>query len=112
MPLADGEVLGSIAGVTQSVIIAHESGHRPPAVPTHAAKVDAAGYDLVMGVRPPARCLQQLPGPVGRRVRRRNDLIAAAEARGIRNLRVFGSVARGEDRPDSDVDLLADLPPG
>lgn len=49
---------------------------------------------------------------MGRRVRRRNDLIAAAEARGIRNLRVFGSVARGEDRPDSDVDLLADLPPG
>ena len=27
------------------------------------------------------------------------------------NLRVFGSVARGEDRPDSDVDLLVDLPP-
>ncbi len=27
------------------------------------------------------------------------------------NLSVFGSVARGEDRPDSDVDLLADLPP-
>ena len=27
-------------------------------------------------------------------------------------LRVFGSVARGEDRPDSDVDLLADLPAG
>jgi predicted nucleotidyltransferase len=25
---------------------------------------------------------------------------------------VFGSVARGEDRPDSDVDLLVDLPPG
>src|ERR1700735_3725188 len=25
---------------------------------------------------------------------------------------LFGSVARGEDRPDSDIDLLADLPPG
>jgi uncharacterized protein len=25
---------------------------------------------------------------------------------------VCGSVARGEDRPDSDLDLLADLPPG
>ena len=25
---------------------------------------------------------------------------------------MFGSVARGEDRPGSDVDLLADLPPG
>ena len=30
----------------------------------------------------------------------------------MQNLRVFGSVARGEDRPDSDVDLLADLPAG
>lgn len=28
------------------------------------------------------------------------------------NLRVFGSVARGLDKPDSDLDLLADLPPG
>ena len=27
------------------------------------------------------------------------------------NLRVFGSVARGEDRPGSDVDLLVELPP-
>jgi uncharacterized protein len=25
------------------------------------------------------------------------------------NLRLFGSVARGEERPDSDVDLLIDL---
>jgi predicted nucleotidyltransferase len=50
---------------------------------------------------------------VGRRVRRhRHDLIAAAAAHGVQNLRVFGSVARGEDRPGSDVDLLADLPPG
>ncbi len=44
--------------------------------------------------------------------RHRRDLIAAAAAHGVRNLRVFGSVASGEDRPDSDVDLLADLPPG
>jgi predicted nucleotidyltransferase len=50
---------------------------------------------------------------VGRRVsRHRKDLVAAAAAHGVRNLRVFGSVARGEDHPDSDLDLLADLPPG
>jgi predicted nucleotidyltransferase len=55
----------------------------------------------------------QLSGPVGRRLRaRRQDVIAAAAAHGVTNLRVFGSVARGEDRPDSDVDLLAELPPG
>ena len=54
-----------------------------------------------------------LSGPVGQQVRRRrHDLVAAAAAHGVSGLRVFGSVARGEDRPDSDVDLLADLPPG
>jgi len=50
---------------------------------------------------------------VGRRVRRhRNDLVAVAATYGVSNLRVFGSVARGEDRPNSDVDVLADFPPG
>jgi uncharacterized protein len=39
-------------------------------------------------------------------------VIAVAAAHGVTNLRVFGSVARGQDRPGSDVDLLADLPPG
>ena len=32
-------------------------------------------------------------------------------ARGIASLSVFGSVARGDTRPGSDVDLLADLDP-
>jgi predicted nucleotidyltransferase len=35
-----------------------------------------------------------------------------AERRGFTDLAVFGSAARGDDRPDSDVDLLADPPPG
>jgi predicted nucleotidyltransferase len=29
----------------------------------------------------------------------------------IARLRIFGSAARGEDRPDSDVDLIADFDP-
>jgi predicted nucleotidyltransferase len=54
--------------------------------------------------------LHRLRGPVGRRVRaRRQDLIDTAARHGVVNLRVFGSMARGEDREDSDVDLLADL---
>jgi predicted nucleotidyltransferase len=28
---------------------------------------------------------------------------------GVRRLRIFGSAARGEDRPDSDVDLIVDF---
>ncbi len=31
--------------------------------------------------------------------------------RGIRHLSVFGSVARGEDRTDSDVDIAIDIDP-
>jgi len=34
---------------------------------------------------------------------------AIAGKYGVRNIRVFGSVVRGEARADSDVDLLADL---
>ena len=33
-------------------------------------------------------------------------------SRGICHLAVFGSVARGADRPDSDVDISIDIEPG
>ena len=31
---------------------------------------------------------------------------------GGRRIRVFGSVARGDGQPDSDIDFLVDFPPG
>jgi hypothetical protein len=37
---------------------------------------------------------------------RREEIIALAEKYGMFNVRVFGSVARGESSLDSDVDLL------
>ena len=78
-----------------------------------SALVEATGFELDMRVRRAPRRLDALRGPVGRRVRsRRHDLIDTAASHGVVDLRVFGSVARGEDRDDSDVDLLADLPPG
>jgi predicted nucleotidyltransferase len=46
-------------------------------------------------------------------LRKEKDLIAAACRRyGARRIRVFGSVARGEERPDSDIDFLVDFPAG
>ena len=105
--------LAARAGVTQSVISAYEAGQRQPSIPALARLIGAAGFELTLGLRRPRGRPRRLSGPVGRRVRRhRNDLVAAAAAHGVTNLRVFGSVARGEDRPDSDVDLLADFPPG
>src|SRR5437870_10136230 len=42
---------------------------------------------------------------------RREQILRIAAARGASNVRVFGSVARGDARPDSDVDFLIDLEP-
>ncbi|MFF1529713.1 nucleotidyltransferase domain-containing protein [Cellulomonas sp. NPDC058312] len=44
--------------------------------------------------------------------RHRDAIVATAARNGGTNVRVFGSVARGEDGPESDVDLLVDLDPG
>ncbi len=35
-----------------------------------------------------------------------------AARHGAHNVRVFGSVVRGEARPDSDIDFLVDMDPG
>jgi hypothetical protein len=43
---------------------------------------------------------------------RREEILAVAARRGARNLRVFGSAARGEDDPGSDVDFLVEMEPG
>jgi len=43
---------------------------------------------------------------------RREDILRIAAQHGAHNVRVFGSVARGEARPDSDVDLLVELEAG
>lgn len=46
-------------------------------------------------------------------LRQQSDRIHALSRKfGARRIRVFGSVARGEERPDSDVDFLVELPPG
>lgn len=40
---------------------------------------------------------------------RRAEILAAAATFGASNVRVFGSVARGEAREDSDLDLLVEM---
>ena len=38
----------------------------------------------------------------------RSQILAIAQKHGAYNVRVFGSVARGEATPESDIDLLVD----
>ncbi len=43
---------------------------------------------------------------------KREAILEIAARRGAHNVRLFGSVARGEAGPDSDVDFLVELEPG
>lgn len=101
------------AGVPQSVVSEYEAGKRQPSVPTLARLVAATGHELTLGLERTDPSVRGLPDTaLGRRLRQhRQALLDAVHAAGASNLRVFGSVARGEDGPNSDVDLLIDLPP-
>ena len=43
---------------------------------------------------------------------KREDILSIATRRGASNVRIFGSVARGEADSKSDIDILVDLEPG
>jgi len=45
-------------------------------------------------------------------VRRKETIQKVAAIHGARNIRIFGSVIRGEDTPESDLDLLVEFEPG
>jgi predicted nucleotidyltransferase/DNA-binding XRE family transcriptional regulator len=105
--------LAERAGTTQSVISAYEHDRRRPALNTLADLVFAAGLELEVTVRSRHRPIDRLTGPLGGRVRQhRRRLVEAAERHGVTHLRVFGSVARGQETEHSDLDLLVDLSPG
>ena len=97
------------AGTSQAMVARYETGAASPTVRTLARLLRAAGRELVL-----AGSLAGRPGSqrsvAARLHEHRAEITAAAEAAGAQNVRVFGSVARGEDTPDSDVDLLVDFP--
>ncbi len=99
------------AGVSQPVISAYESGERQPSLPTLVKLIEATGHELKITLVPaPGNRLGLPDTKLGRRLRHKRRAIAAlAAARGAHNVRVFGSVARGQERATSDVDFLVDL---
>jgi len=102
------------AGVAQSVISAYEADHREPGMAMLSKLIEATGHQLTLNVEPlPGRRFGLPDTPLGRRLRRhRRAVIDLAERRGIRNIRVFGSVARGDEHQGSDIDLLVDVDDG
>ena len=99
--------LAARAGTSQSAIARYESGAAVPTLSTMERLLDVCGRRLVLSAEPRAG---GSAGAVVREQRRR--LLELARRHGARNVRVFGSVARGEAGPTSDIDLLVDLEPG
>ena len=111
--------LAKRAGTSQPALARYETGVAVPTLPTLERLLAACGQRLQVGaVRasgpfPSSTSVRGQLGPRARELRRhRRRLLGAARERGVRQIRVFGSLARGEEMPGSDIDLLVDLEPG
>ena len=105
--------LSSRSGVTQSVISAYERGRREPGAETFLMLIEAAGLDFI--IRVPTNSYQHptLPDSAQTRslVKHRQQILDLVAQYHASNVRIFGSVARGEAKPDSDIDILVDFGP-
>ena len=99
--------LAAKARVSQSVVSAYESASREPSLETLRKLVSAAGFDLDVVLIPSTPASSKRQSIEGNRSR----LIRTLRSFGANNVRLFGSVARGDDGPDSDIDLLVDIAP-
>jgi predicted nucleotidyltransferase/DNA-binding XRE family transcriptional regulator len=104
--------LADRAGITQSVVSAYESSRREPSLPVLLRLIAATGHALDGElVKADPQPLAPLSGPLGRRVlRHRARIRTIAAAYGVGQVQVFGSVTRGTEHGDSDIDLLLELP--
>jgi len=99
--------LAAASGVSPSTVTRIERGEMNPTVAMLERLLDAVRnrLDIVViphTIRPTLDALRT----------RRQELIDIVESFGASNVRVFGSVARGDARDDSDIDLLIDVPAG
>ncbi len=87
--------LADLVGLSQPNISAYESGVRQPSAET------LARIEVACRLRPSAVLAAH-----------RDEVLRIAERHKASNVRVFGSVARGEDTADSDLDLLVTFSEG
>jgi uncharacterized protein len=96
------------AGTSQPAVARYETGAASPSVRTLERLLYAAGFRLHL--RAESVSVAADYGTDRMRLLRseRPRIEAAVRSIGGKNIRVFGSVARGDDDPDSDIDLLID----
>lgn len=111
--------LAERAGTSQPALARYETGATLPTLPTLERLLSACGRQLQLRAVPatrrsaPSTSMRGQLGPRAQRLRQhRRRLHDAARERGVRKVRVFGSLARGEEAPASDIDLLVELESG
>jgi hypothetical protein len=101
------------AGTAQSAVARYESGAASPSIRTLERLLAAAGHRLVLDAQRGTPEQTDLSGARMRRLQQlRPDILRVARRYSITDVRVFGSVARGEDTADSDIDLLVEFDAG
>jgi uncharacterized protein len=111
--------LAARAGTSQPALARYEAGTNLPTLPTLERLLSACGRRLEIqtpSATHPSASTTSIRGQLGPQAgelrRRRRRLLDAADKHGVGRLRVFGSLARGEAKASSDIDLLVDLKPG
>lgn len=99
--------LAAATGVSASTVTRIERGEVNPTVVMLERLLEASGnqLDIVISPRPQRPTLDELRS-------HRNTIIGIVDSFGASNVRVFGSIVRGDTHHDSDIDLLIDVPAG
>lgn len=98
------------AATSQSAVAAYESATKVPSAETLDRLLRAAGAQI--GTRPLPRRVPRTAGLRKLLQDYRSDILEVAATHRAANVRVFGSVARGEGNEGSDVDLIVDMEAG
>lgn len=106
--LSQGE-LAARAGTSQPAISRYEAGASSPSVETLDRLLAVMGARLELSVTLAPRALDVRTGRMSQLRASRQQIRAAARRHHASNVMVFGSVARGEDGADSDIDLLVEI---
>jgi predicted nucleotidyltransferase/DNA-binding XRE family transcriptional regulator len=111
--------LAEKVGTSQPALARYETGAALPTLPTLERLLRGCGQQLELRASDAnerttsASSARSQLGPLAQQLRSsRRLLLDNAWAHGVRKVRVFGSIARGEAGPASDVDLLVELAPG
>jgi predicted nucleotidyltransferase/DNA-binding XRE family transcriptional regulator len=100
--------LAQRAGTSQAAVARYESRKVSPSTSTLIRLLRAAGLELEVRIR--KSNLSNLSGERAKKLRQlRGEIISHMREHGASNPRIFGSVARGDDDKNSDIDLLVDF---